>query len=492
MRAFARKLHNLCIKHKFAPTKFRSLKPAITSLVSKKATNALSQRLLYVLYILLLRNKSLRVPVFRRFLLLRFTIILALNMQSAIVAYFVYQLTYNPVTHKGDALVLGLMGVWEVIPAIGLSLISGHFVDINEKKKLFLYCVVGYLALTVFFTVLAWPAMQHAIAHQYIIWLVYAGIFIGGALRAFISPASFALMGLLLPRRLYANATTWGSTAWQSGFVMGPLLGGFLIAIIGFHGSLITTGLIEIISLITIISIPAQMVLKRKEKEPILKSLGEGLRFVFSTQLILAALSLDMFAVLFGGAVALLPVYTNEILNVGEVGFGWLRAAPGIGSVIMLVMVSFMPLKKKPGIKLLLSICGFGITTVLFGVCGDIADTRIIGTVLGCNISWAFLLGFFMLLLGGMFDAISVIIRGTVLQLYTPDSMRGRVAAVNTMFISSSNELGAMESGITARWMGTVPAVVFGGCMTLVVVGVTWFAAPLLRTLKLTPPAQDK
>ncbi len=466
------------------------MKPAIASLVSKKTTNALSQKLLQIVYILLLRNKSLRVAVFRRFLLLRFTIILALNMQSAIMAYFVYQLTYNPITHKGDALVLGLMGVWEVIPAIGFSLISGHFVDIKEKKKLFLQCIIGYLALTVLFVALAWPALQHTIDHQYIIWLVYAGIFIGGALRAFLSPASFALMGLLLPRRLYANATTWGSTAWQAGFVIGPLLGGFLIALLNFHGSLIATGLIEVISLITIIGIPAQMVLK-KEKEPILKSLGEGLRFVFSTQLILAALSLDMFAVLFGGAVALLPVYTNEILNVGEVGFGWLRAAPGIGSIIMLVMVSFMPLKKKPGIKLLLAICGFGITTVIFGVCGDIADTRIFGTFLGCNISWAFLLAFFMLLLGGMFDAISVIIRGTVLQLYTPDNMRGRVAAVNTMFISSSNELGAMESGVTARWMGTVPAVVFGGCMTLVVVGVTWFAAPLLRTLKLTPPAQD-
>lgn len=467
------------------------MNPAITALVRKKATNSLQEKFYYVFYLLLLRNKSLRLPVFRRFLLLRLTLILALNMQSAIVSYYVYQLTYDPKTGKGDALVLGLMGLWEVIPAIGFSLFSGHFVDLKEKKKLMLQCIIGYLVLTLFFTALAWPGVQGVFSRQHIIWLVYAGIFIGGALRAFISPASFALMGMILPRRLYANATTWSSTAWQTGFVVGPLLGGFLIALAGFHGSLISVGVIEVVSLLAIISIPAQQILK-KEKEPILKSLSEGIRFVFSTQLILAALSLDMFAVLFGGAVALLPVYTNEILNVGEVGFGWLRAAPGIGSIAMLMILSFIPMKNKPGIKLLLAICGFGITTIIFGFCGRIADTHIFGTFLGCNISWAFLLAFFMLIVNGMFDAVSVVIRSTVLQLYTPDSMRGRVAAVNTMFISSSNELGAMESGITAKWMGAVPAVVFGGCMTIVVAGITYLSAPLLRTLKLSPPADDK
>ncbi len=440
---------------------------------------------------LLLRNKALRFQLFRRYLLLRFTIILALNMQSTIVSYFVYQLTYDPITKKGDALVLGLMGLWEVIPAIGFSLFSGHFVDLLEKKGLILKCVIGYLLLTVFFIALAWPGAHNIISTHYIIWHIYAGIFIGGALRAFLSPGAFALMGMILPRRLYANATTWSSTAWQAGFVIGPLLGGFMIAAAGFHGSLISVGAIELISLAAIMAIPAQAILK-KEKEPILKSLGEGLRFVFSTQLVLAALSLDMFAVLFGGAVALLPVYANEILRSGEVGFGWMRAAPGIGSIAMLMLLSFMPLKNKPGIKLLLAIAGFGVTTIIFGLCGNIADTTPLGSFMGCNISWAFLLAFFMLLLGGMFDAVSVVIRSTVLQLYTPDNMRGRVAAVNTMFISSSNELGAMESGITAKWMGTVTAVVFGGCMTLAVVGFTYVAAPMMRTLKLTPPQKEE
>ena len=452
--------------------------------------NSLIQKIYFLLYFILLRNKSLRFPLFRKYLLVRFSIILALNMQSTIISYFVYQLTFDPVTHKGDALVLGLIGLWEVIPAIGCSLFSGHFVDIKEKKGLIFGCIVGYLLLSVFFATLAWPGVQHVFSRSAIIYFIYVGIFIGGALRAFISPASFALMGMLLPKKHYTNGTTWSSTAWQSGFVIGPLLGGFLISFTGFHWSLATVTAIECVSLTAILLIPAQAIMK-KGKEPILKSLGQGIRFVFSTQLILAALSLDMFAVLFGGAVALLPVYSDEILKIGGVGYGWMRAAPGIGSILMLLALSFMPLKKEAGIKLLIAIAGFGCTTIVFGLCGNIADTAIFGKFLGCNISWAFLLAFFMLLLGGMFDAVSVVIRSTILQLYTPDSMRGRVAAVNTMFISSSNELGAMESGITARWMGTIPAVVAGGCMTLVVVGVTYFAAPLLRALKLESPGDS-
>ena len=441
-------------------------------------------------YRLLLRHKSLRFPVFRMYLLMRFAIILALNMQSTIISYFVYTLTFNPVTHKGDALVLGLLGLWEVIPAIGFSLFSGHFVDLAEKRKMLLKCFAGYLMLSGFFVVLAWPHLQSVLPRNYIIWLVYAGIFAGGALRAFISPASFALFGMLLPKKLYANATTWSSAAWQTGFVIGPLLGGFLIALIGFQGGLIATAAIELVAIAAVLAVPAQAIVK-KEKEPILKSLAEGIRFVFSTQLVLAALSLDMFAVLFGGASALLPVYADEILKVGEVGFGWMRAAPGIGSIFMLMILSARPLTKNAGIKLLIAITGFGVTTIIFGLCGSLAPTTVLGSFLGCNISLAFVLAFVMLLATGMFDTVSVVIRSTVLQLYTPDNMRGRVAAVNTMFISSSNELGAMESGITARWMGAVPAVVFGGCMTIVVVGVTYFAAPLLRVLKLEPDGKE-
>jgi MFS family permease len=414
----------------------------------------------------LLKNKVLKYPQFRNYLILRLSLILALNMQMTIISYMVYKLTH-------DQLSLGMIGLAEVIPAVGFSLFSGHFVDNREKRSMLLQCVIGYLVLASFFIVLALPSIQLKAGVQLTSWLIYAGIFFGGALRAFLSPANFSLLGMIVPRRLYVNATTWSSTAWQLGAILGPLAGGIMIGISGFEISLATVFVIELASLSAILMIPKQEV-KKKEKEPILKSLGEGLRFVFSNQIILAALALDMFAVLFGGAVALLPVYADDILKVGEVGYGWLRAAPGIGSVITLFILSFIPLKSKPGIKLMACLIGFGLTTIVFGI------------------STSFLLSFFMLLAGGIFDAVSVVIRGTILQLYTPETMRGRVGAVNTMFISSSNELGALESGITARWLGTVPAVVAGGCMTIIVVAVTWFKAPALRVMNLEPTSRDK
>lgn len=407
----------------------------------------------------LIKNKALRIPHFKKYLTMRVLVTLALNMQSTIIYFWVYHLT-------NDVVQLGKLGLFEVIPAILCSLFSGHFVDIREKKGLILQCVIGYILLSAFFVFLSTPMFGKQASISTIINLVYAGIFIGGALRAFISPATFALMAGLLPRKYYANGTTWSSASWQIGFVAGRLLAGFML-VFGIAISLTATLLIQLGALAATIGIPRQAVVK-KVKEPILKSLREGIKFVFSTQVILAALSLDMFAVLFGGATALLPAYAKDILHVGTIGFGWLCAAPGIGSVLTLGILSFLPLKNKPGIKLLGCIAGFGLSIIVFGI------------------STCFMLSFFMLLVGGMFDAVSVVIRGTILQIYTPDKVRGRVAAVNTMFISSSNELGAVESGYTAKWMGMVPSVVFGGCMTLVVVGVTFLAAPMLRVLNLS------
>lgn len=380
-------------------------------------------------------------------------------MQMTIVSYMVYQLTKDPLT-------LGMIGLCEVIPAVGFSMFSGHVVDQKEKRNLLMWGIIGFMGLALYYLLLASSSFQDSVGIKYTVWLIYAGVFIGGALRAFASPANFALLGLIVPRKLYTNATTWSSTSWQLGAVLGPLAAGLVMAGAGFQASLVAVFFIKGLALLGILRIKRKPILKKK-KEPVFKSLKEGLSFVFNTQIILAALALDMFAVLFGGAVALLPVYAADILNVGEVGFGWLRAAPGIGAIITLMILSFIPLETKPGHKLLLCIAGFGVTTIIFGI------------------STSFILSFFMLLLGGMFDAVSVVIRMTILQLYTPDEMRGRVAAVNTMFISSSNELGAAESGFTAKLMGTVTAVVFGGCMTLGVVATTYFKAPKLRKLKL-------
>ena len=427
------------------------------------------------------KNQALLLPAFRNLLAVRFTLILALQMQSAVISYFVYRLTVDEHTGKGDPVVLGLIGLWEVIPAITFSLFSGHVADISEKKSLLTKVVSGYFLVSVFFVILAYPGMQKHADHKTIIMLVYAGIFAGGALRAFFSPATFSLLGLLVPKNLYPNATTWASASWQIGAVVGPLLGGFMIAILGFQKSLMIGSALVVVSFWVLQRIPAQPILK-KAKEPVMKSLTEGIRFVFGKQIILAVLSLDMFAVLFGGAVALLPVYADDILKVGEVGFGWLRAAPAIGAVLALAVLSFVPVRKGHGVKLFLCFIGYGLTVIVFGYCGVLGGNSVLATVLGLKLSWGFIIAFSMLILGGVFDSVNIVIRHTILQIYTPDEMRGRVAAVNTIFISSSNELGAMESGLTAKWMGTVPAVVFGGIMCVAVVGVTWVVAPMLRT----------
>lgn len=432
----------------------------------------------------LLKNRALRYTHFRNYLLMRFTLILSLHMQITLVSYMVYRLTK-------DAFSVGMMGLAEVIPAIGFSLISGHFVDTREKKGLLLKCIIGYMLLSAFYFILSLPSLQKAIGVSNTVWLIYAGVFFGGFLRAFVSPSAFALMGKLVPRKQYQNATTWSSTSWQAGGVLGPLIGGFVLAATDFKFALLTILCIQILPLFTTLRIPRQAHNAPERKEPIMKSLGEGLNFVFRTQVILSTLALDMFAVLFGGAVALLPVFADEILKTGEIGYGWMRAAPGIGTVLTLAVLSFAPLKKNPGYKMFACIAGFGVSTILFGLCGEIGGTHPLFTIADFPISGGFLLAFFMLLIGGALDGVSVVIRGTILQLYTPDNMRGRVAAVNTMFISSSNELGALESGFTAKLMGTVPATVFGGCMTIVVVGVTYVAAPLLRTLKLNPSESE-
>lgn len=413
---------------------------------------------------------------------------MALNMQTTIIVYWVYTVT-------SDVATVGMLGLFEAIPAIGCSLFSGHFVDQREKRNMILACLAGYVLLACYFIFVALPSLHLTQDKPLFVRLIYAGIFAGGALRAFVSPSSFALLGMLLPRKLYANGSTWSSTSWQLGAVLGPLLGGLLIAFLNISSSLCGVLLLVVVALIATSRIPAQEILK-KVKEPVWESLRQGMSFVFNTQVILAVLVLDMFAVLFGGAVALLPVYARDILKVGEIGFGWLRAAPGIGSIIMYFILAWMPLKNKPGIKLLLSIAGFGACIIVFGLCKEIASLFPAVTTsfggLALLVAPGFFIAFMALLLSGIFDAVSVVIRGTLLQLYTPDAMRGRVAAVNTMFISSSNELGEVESGFAAKWLGTVPSVIVGGCLTFAVVAVTYFAAPLLKTIKLEAPEDKK
>ncbi len=404
---------------------------------------------------------ALRVPEFRKYLVSRFSIIFALNMQATIVGWKIYEITRDPLS-------LGLVGLAELIPAFSLALPGGHFVDRHEKRNLLLACVGAYVLCAVsFLLVTSNSALGHFRVHT-IARAMYGIAFAGGIVRAFSGPSTFSLMSLVLPRDQLPNGTTWSSTAWQSGAVLGPLLGGLMYAWTGVSVTFATVGAFLLLAGMSLLRISPQPIhYKMTEGESIWSGLTEGIRFVFRTREILSALSLDLFAVLFGGAIALLPVYADLILHVGAKGLGALRAAPAVGSCITLVLLAHVPLDRKPGLKLLGAVFAFGLSIILFGL------------------SVNFLLSLFALFLSGMFDGVSVVIRNTILQMKTPDAMRGRVSAVHTMFVGSSNEFGSFESGVTAKWMGAVPAVVFGGCMTLGVVISTYLISPALRKLSL-------
>ena len=417
------------------------------------------------------KNESLQIPDYRRYLKARFLLLFSLNWQNAVIAYLIYELTRH--TRQGPELFLGLMGLAEVIPAIGGSIISGPFTDRREKRSLALACIMGYVVLSVFFVVLTLPLLQERMGLWATLAGLYGGVFIGGLLRAFWSPSAFSLVGLLVPRSQLANATTWSSMAWQAGSVLGPLTGGLLLAPLGYEVNLSFVVVLLLAAAWAMQPIPAQEITPPAKGEPMLQSVKEGLVFVRRSPVLLAALSLDMFAVLFGGATALLPIYANEILQVGATGYGWLKAAAGIGTMVTLGILTYKPLRTNPGMKLLWAVAGFGVCTLVFGISTNYA------------------LSLAALILLGMFDGVSVVLRGTILQLRTPAKMRGRVAAVNTMFVSSSNEIGALESGLTAGWLGTVPAVVAGGIATIVVVGIVGALSPGLRKFDLAEEEKE-
>jgi MFS family permease len=391
---------------------------------------------------------------------MRFAFVFARTMQFIVIEWEVYKLTKDPLS-------LGVIGLMEVIPAVTLSLYAGHVVDQKEKKSLLMKCILGFSLISAGLFLLTWPKFVSDLPQQWILYGIYSLVFFGGIVRAFLGPSLFSMFSLIVPKKIYPNAATWNSSIYQLAAVLGPALAGFSIHWIGVHWSMLLIFGFSLIAVIALTRIPKKPILNPKLGEPVLKSLKEGVKFVVNTKIILGVISLDMIAVLFGGAVALLPVFAQDILKVGPEGFGVLRAAPAIGSVLIMFTSAYFPLNKKAGIKLLAAIFGFGLSIIIFGL------------------STYFWVSVFALFLSGMTDGVSMIIRQTILQLKTPDHMRGRVSSVNSMFISSSNELGAFESGLTAKIMGTVTAVVFGGSMTVLTVLVTGFISPTFRRLDL-------
>jgi MFS family permease len=297
---------------------------------------------------------------------------------------------------------------------------------------------------------------------------IYLIIAITGASRSFLYPAQTAFMAQLVPKELYTNSSTWNSTTWHIAAVLGPAIGGLIYGFMGISNAYLIVVVFVAIGFLLFLNITAKRLPIQKTKETIFQSISVGIKFVFKNQIFLGALSLDMFAVLFGGAVAMLPVFAAEVLYVGPQGLGFLRAAPAVGAVLMSIYLAYHPPLKNTGKKLFISVAGFGISIILFAI------------------SKNFYLSILLLALGGMFDNISVIVRHTILQLYTPDHMRGRVAAVNSIFIGSSNEIGSFESGVAAKFLGLIPSVIFGGSMTLLITGFTAKFSPILRKLNLS------
>lgn len=378
----------------------------------------------------------------------QFCLTLAILIQEIIVAYSLYKITKDPLT-------LGLIGLAEAIPFIALSLWGGYFADRFNKQNIMKICLFFAVPLPL----ILW-SLFHAFGLGYLgvtslSWGIYAVIFALGTIRGFYNPSATSLKPFLIPRELYANGATWTTIGWQSGVILGPMLGGFMLAFLGREISLLSVAV-----LLSLCFILINLLQKRSfpsiETENLWASLGDGFRFIWKTKIVLWAISLDLVSVLFGGVIALLPIFAEDILKIGPEGLGYLRAAPSIGALITMIALTRFPPTRHAWRNMLLAVAGFGLFTLVFAFSNHV---------------W---LSLFALAMTGACDSISVVVRQTILQIYPPENMRGRVAAVNGMFVSSSNELGAFESGLAAKYMGTVMATVFGGCMTMLVVGLSW------------------
>jgi len=402
---------------------------------------------------------SIRISEYRNLMLGRFLFIMGLRMMGTLVGWWIYNLTNDP-------LAIGLVGLSEVIPAVSFALYAGHVIDLSEKRKLMLRGITLYFLCAIILLLLSTHFTLNHLANHWIAVCVYAVIFCTGVTRAFTGPVFTVLVALIVPKNLLQNATTWNQGVWLSASVTGHALGGLFISFIGITGTLVIICSLIFLSFFAMFRLKPKPPLNEPGEKKTWESVKEGLLFVFKTKEVLGAASLDLFAVLFGGAVAMIPVYARDILKVGAIGFGWLNAAADTGSICIVIMLTLSPFRKQQGKKLLFAVAGFGTCIIIFAL------------------SKIFLLSFVALLFSGMLDGISVVIRGTIMQLKTPDYMRGRVMSVNSMFINSSNELGQFESGVVARLMGVVPSVVFGGCMTLLVVIITWMKAPSLRKME--------
>jgi MFS family permease len=394
---------------------------------------------------------AFRYPDFRRYLLARFLTTLSSEMQSVAVGWQMYSITHRPLD-------LGLAGLAQFLPAVCLFLITGHVSDRVPRKRILLACSLG-------FSICSALLLAFSLSHISTVYPIYVVLLMNGTVRAFNAPAAQSFLPLILPRSVFPNGVTWNSSAFQMSTIAGPMVGGILYGVTGSPIWVYGTAMLAYLAGAWALSVVKPASTEPKEITDMKENVLAGLRYIWHNKLVLGAMSLDLFAVLLGGAVALLPVYAREILKVGAVGLGFMRSAPGLGAVLTSVTIAHWPLRRRAGLAMFWCVFAFGLFTVIFGLSRNPALSLIM-----------------LLLLGGA-DTISVIVRSTMIQMSTPDAMRGRVSAVNMVFIGASNEVGQFESGVTAQWFGAVPAVVMGGVGTIAIVCLWAWMFKSLRTL---------
>jgi MFS family permease len=402
---------------------------------------------------------ALRYPNFRRYIVGLLALTLSIQVQGTIVGWQIYDLT-------GDPLALGLIGLAEALPFISAALWAGHVADRHDRRRQVLWSMAALVGCSAALLVLA---LAHAMTTSLRVAAIFAVIVASGVARSFLQPARVALGAELVPRTIYANAIAWRASTWQAAAVIGPAVGGVLYALGGAELAYGVDTLLMLAGIAWIVAMRHTSPKRPPIDGPVVQSLLSGLRFVGREPMILGALSLDLFAVFFGGAVALLPIFAKDILHVGPTGLGLLRAAPAIGAILVSAILAASPVVRRNGPVMLASVAMFGVATI------------------GFALSTHFVLSLVLLALTGAFDMISVVIRSTLLQIVTPEPLLGRVSAVNSVFVGSSNEIGAFESGVAAKLLGTVPSVVFGGLATLGVVAVIAWRVPALRALDAMP-----
>ena len=393
---------------------------------------------------------------FWNFIYARLFFVLGLRMITTIVIYQVF--------HLASTYMVGFAGLAEFVPAVIAALFAGHYIDKHNKKNILVWAYVFYMLCGLSLAFISLPYFQSTNTTK--LSVILSVVFCTGIIRSFAGPSANSMIAAIVPREQLQKAISFNSSTWLISSIGGHAVGGLLIAIMGISNAYFVTAVLILIATLFAMQLKPKPPVNSQQNEPMISAIKNGFSYVFNNKNLLGVLSLDLFAVLFGGAVAFIPEVAEKILHTGPIGYGFLNAAMDLGSLISIAILVKYPMRQKQGLKMLLAVAGFGIFIIVFGL---------------SKVYW---LSFMALLIAGLFDAVSVVVRGTIMQLNTPDELRGRVASINLIFINSSNELGQFESGVTSRMFGTLPAIIFGGAMSMLIVAATWLKFPKLRKLE--------